>query len=156
MKEHVKVYVERIRDGEMESIEETLAPRFMDIHEQEMRFEDSVHIAGEAYVTDDWLIIQLAIQTKVHLICSVCNEPFVLDIDIPDMVHDEPLENIRDASFDLLPLVRESILLAVPFYPQCGITTCNRRHEIEPFLKKEGDVEEAAEEHGHNPFKDLM
>lgn len=156
MKDHIKVYVDRIRDGEEDEISETLAPDFMDIHEEEMRFEDPVAIEGQAYVTDDWLIINLAIQTSVQLVCSVCNEPFSMAIDIQDMVHDEPLENIRDGHFDILPLVRESILLAVPFYPQCGLTTCNRRNEIEPFLKQDKPVVEETEEHGHNPFKDLF
>ncbi len=155
MKENLKVYIDRMRDGETEEVDETLEPSFMDIHEKEMRFEDPVTLEGEAYVTDDWLIVRLSIQTKVHLICSVCNEPFEFEIDIQNMVHDEPLENIRDASFDLLPLVRESVLLAVPFYPQCGIDVCSKRHEIEPFLKKDGSSDEEPEEHGHNPFKDL-
>lgn len=156
MKDHIKVYVDRIRDGEEDEISETLAPSFMDIHEEEMRFEDPVTIEGQAYVTDDWLIINLAIQTTVQLVCSVCNEPFSMAIDIQDMVHDEPLENIRDGHFDILPLVRESILLAVPFYPQCGLTVCNKRKEIEPFLKHDKPAVEEAKEQGHNPFKDLF
>lgn len=156
MKDHIKVYVERIRDGEVEELSEMLAPDFMDIHEQEMRFMDPVVLKGQAYVTDDWLIVSLHIQTAVQLVCSVCNEPFCYAIDIHDMVHDEPLENIRDGQFDILPLVRENILLEVPFYPQCGLTSCKKRSEIEPFLKQDKPPVEKAEEHGHNPFKDLF
>lgn len=156
MKEQVKIYVDRVRDGEVDEVSETVSPVFMDIQEQEMRFNDPVTLEGEAYVTDDWLIIRLTIKTKVTLVCSVCNEPFEFIIDIQDMVHDEPLENIRDSSFDLLPMVRESILLAVPFYPQCGLTVCKQRKNIEPYLKSSKPIVEKTEEHGHNPFQDLL
>lgn len=147
MKQSYKIYVDRIRDGETESISEQLQPDFMQVHEKEMRFADPITFSGEAYVTDNWLIVRLKVATKVQLTCSVCNETFTFSIDIPDMVHEEPIENIRDKVFDLLPTVRENILLEVPFYPQCGITKCQNRSSIEPFLKKE---------HGHNPFKELL
>lgn len=155
MKDTRKVYIDRIREDEPEEINETLAPLFMDIQEKEMRFESPVTMEGEASVTDDWLILRLNIQTQVELVCSYCNEEFTFDIDIQDLVHDEPLENIRDGTLDILPIVRENILLAVPFYPQCGITVCKRRKEIEPYLKKATDSQEKAEE-GNNPFKDLL
>ncbi len=156
MKEKLNVYPDRIKDGNTDEIAHELESSFMDVHENEMRFKDPIFIEGEAYVTDDWLIVSLSIQTQVQLICSVCNTDFSFDIDIQNMMHEEPLENIRDGSFDILPVVRDNILLAVPFYPQCGITTCLRRAEIEPYLKKETPKEDEIQEHGHNPFKDLL
>lgn len=147
MKENVKIYVDRIRDGEIETIQEKLSPLFMEIHEEEMQFNETVSVEGTAYVTDDWLILRMHIATKVQLTCSVCNEKFDFEIDIQDMMHEEPLENIRDKTFDLLPVVRENVLLAIPFYPQCGITVCIHRKEIEPFLKKDHPAD--------SPFKDL-
>lgn len=147
MKENVKIYVDRIRDGEAEAIQEQLTPLFMDIHEDEMRFHDTVSLEGTAYVTDDWLILRLNVHTTVELTCSVCNSKFNFEIAITDLMHEEPLENIRDKTFDLLPVVRENVLLAVPFYPQCGITSCLHRKEIEPYLKKDHPT--------NSPFKDL-
>lgn len=147
MKDTLKIFVERIRDGEPEEIQEELLPLFMDIHEEEMRFEHKVALEGTAYVTDDWLILRMHIQTKVQLTCSVCNNKFEFEINIQDFMHEEPLENIRDKVFDILPVVREHLLLAVPFYPQCGITTCLHRKEIEPYLKKDHP--------SNSPFKDL-
>ena len=150
MKEKLKIYVERIRDNS-EEIEETLAPTFMEVNENELTFEKPVTLSGEAYVTDDYLIATLTIKTEVELVCAVCNEPFVFEVEIDNMMHEEPLETIKDGTFDLLPVVRENILLAIPFYPQCGITECKNRDSIEPYLKKGGTP--APE---NNPFKDLL
>ncbi len=151
MKEKLKVYIERIRDGASDEINETLQPKFMDVNEKELAFEKPITLIGEAYVTDDYLIVTLSIKTEVELVCAVCNEPFSFDVAIDNMMHEEPLEGIKDASFDLLPLVRENILLSIPFYPQCGLTSCKNRDAIEPYLKKAGPA--AAE---NNPFKDLL
>ena len=157
MKDIVKVYVDRVRDGNTDEISEELPSSFMDVHEKDIRFEAPIFLTGEAYVTDDYLIVSLTIETEATLICSVCNEPFTFAISIHNMMHEEPLENIKEATFDILPLVRESILLEIPLYPQCGITSCNRREEIEPYLKKEQSPEqEESQPNGHNPFKDLL
>ncbi len=149
MKEKLKIYIERLRDGKTETISETLAPSFMEVSEQEVHFEKPILLSGEAYVTDEWLILTLTIQTEATLHCALCNDAFGYDIAIEHMMHEEPLENIRDGTFDLLPLVRESILLEIPFYPQCGATECLKRGEFERFLKKEGDKT------AQMPFKDL-
>lgn len=148
MKEELKLYIERIRD-DSELIQEELDPSFMDIKEKDVRFEKPIVVTGEAYVTDDWLIVRLSIKTEGKLVCALCNEPFIFPVDIEEMVENEPLEQVKDGVFDLLPLIRESILLAIPFYPQCGMTECNNRTVIEPYLKKERSPEE------NSPFKDL-
>jgi len=148
MKEKLKLYIERIRE-DSELIEEELDPSFIDIQEQDIRFEKPISVTGEAYVTDDWLIIRISIKTEGKLVCALCNEPFIFPIDIQDMVENEPLDQVTDGVYDLLPLIRDSILLSMPFYPQCGITECNNRTAIEPYLKKERSPEE------NSPFKDL-
>lgn len=155
MKEKLKIYIERLRDGKSEEISEVLAPSFMEVNEKEMRFEKPITLSGEAYVTDEWLILNITIEAEVTLFCSLCNDPFAFTIRIENMMHEEPLENIRDATFDLLPLVRETILLEIPFYPQCGITACKKRNELEPYLKKEGSEEESPPNR-HMPFKDIL
>jgi uncharacterized metal-binding protein YceD (DUF177 family) len=147
MKEKLNLYIERIRD-DTETLSETLKPTFMDVEEKDVLFQDPIELKGEAYVTDDYLIIRMSIHTKARLVCSFCNNSFTFDIDLPNFLHEEPLENISGATFDLLPLVRETILLALPMYPQCGLTSCNHRDEIEPYLKKQSA--------SNNPFMDLQ
>ncbi len=149
MKEKLKIYIERIRDGNTEELAEKLSPAFMEIEEQDVSFKSPIEVMGEAYVTDDFLLIRMSIKTEALLTCALCNEEFSFPIDIEDMVQEEPLEEIRDGVYDLLPLIRENILLAIPFYPQCGIDSCKHRSEIEPYLKKERPPEETS------PFKDL-
>ncbi len=150
MKEKLKIYVERIREGNIETIDEKLPPDFMENKEQDVSFKSPIEVAGEAYVTDDFLLIRMSIKTEAVLTCALCNEQFCFPIDIEDMIQEEPLEEIKDGVYDLLPLIRETIFLEIPFYPQCGITACTRRKEIEPYLKKERPAEE------NSPFKDLL
>ena len=154
MKEHLNIYVERLRDGDTEEISETIAPGFMECQEKDMAFDKPVTLSGEAYVTDDWLIVSLNIQTEAKLTCALCNQPFTFAVDIKRMMHEEPFENIKGKTYDLLPLIRESILLEIPFYPQCGITKCLHRDEVEPYLKNEELAEQ--EPQGNTPFKDLL
>jgi len=157
MKQSVKIYIERLRGGKNEEILEKLDPAFLDISEKEVAFKEPIEVKGEAYLAEDWLIIRLSIVAYVELQCALCCERFRYAINLEDMLHEEPLENIREATYDLLPLIRESILLEIPFYPQCGITKCNNRQEVEKFLKKDNKVsEEPKGINGHKPFQDML
>lgn len=157
VKQTLKIFIERLRDGKTQSIAEDLNPSFMDVKEQDLLFEQPIHVHGEAYLAEDWLIVKLTIETQAKLYCAVCNEPFNFAIKIQEMMHEEPLENSRDAAFDLIPLVRETILLEIPFLPQCGTLKCNNRQEVEKYLKKEKHSPDAdMPVNGHKPFQDLM
>jgi uncharacterized metal-binding protein YceD (DUF177 family) len=157
MKPTLKIFVDRLHGGKSELITEELDPGFMDISEKEVAFKDPIKVEGEAYLAEDWLIVRLSIIAHATLQCALCNDTFRFPIHLQDMMHEEPLENIREATYDLLPLIRESILLEIPFYPQCGITKCNKRQEVEKYLKKEPKVQEEKKGiNGHKPFQDML
>lgn len=157
MKQTLKIYVERLRGGSTEQISEVLDPAFMDIAEKELVFSQKIEVEGDAYLAEDWLIVTLSITAFADLHCAFCNDSFCLPISIKSLIHEEALDTIRDASFDLLPLIRESILLEIPFYPQCGITKCNRRQEIEGYLKDDTKIPQKPHDaNGHQPFQDLL
>jgi uncharacterized metal-binding protein YceD (DUF177 family) len=136
MKRPLVVHVERLREGKTETLEEQIDPSLLDIADEELACNEPVSLSAEVYLVDTWLIVKMSLTATVVLPCSFCNEPFVLPITIEEQLHEEPLEDIKGGIFDLIPLVREAIFLAIPFYPQCGTTLCLNRDKIEKFLKK--------------------
>lgn len=157
MKQSLKIYIERLRGGKNEELSEKLEPSFMDISEKEVLFKEPIEVTGEAYLAEDWLILHLSIKTSVELQCALCCDRFRYSIDLSEILHEESLEDIREASYDILPLIRETILLEIPFYPQCGGTKCNNRQELENFLKKETIAsDEKKGTNGHKPFQDIL
>ena len=156
MKQKVAIFIERLREGKVQTIDETLDPAFLDIDEKDIGFKSPIVLSGEAYLAEDWLIVRLKIETQATLVCAVCNDSFPFHLHIDDLTHQEPLENIRDSTYDLLPLIRETILLEVPFYPQCGFSECKNRKEIEKYIKKEPVKEPDKKINGHKPFQELL
>src|SRR5262245_26778924 len=141
MKHPLLVYIERLREGKVEWIEEKIDPVRLDIQEEGLICKEPIDVTAEVYLVDTWLIVKMSFSACVMLSCSFCNEPFVFPIEVKDVQFEETLEEIHGAVFDLLPLIREALLLEIPFYPQCGHTVCRNRNEVEKYLKKkdEGD-----------------
>jgi len=141
------VQLDRLRHGHIESIETILSPKVMqDVNDNDLLFQDPIHVAYEAYITDEVFILQLAIKTKVILTCGFCNKKFTTDIHIEQYTHEESVKDLRAHVFDASVVVREALLLEIPMYPLCGKTKCLQRTEIEPFLKKETVEEDRIEQ----------
>jgi uncharacterized metal-binding protein YceD (DUF177 family) len=149
VKQPLLVYIERLREGKVELIEEKIDPARLDIAEEDFICKEPIEMKAEVYLVDTWLIVKMSFTTQVTLSCSFCNEPFVFPIEVKDEQYEESLEEIKDSVLDLLPLIREALFLEIPFYPQCGNTVCRNRDEIEKYLKKE----ESKGDEYHLPFE---
>jgi uncharacterized metal-binding protein YceD (DUF177 family) len=152
--ENLKVYVDRLRGGHTMNIDETLPPEFMELEDEELSFEEPVHVRGEAYLADEHLVVHLNIDTKAILPCSICNDEVCLPLAIKNIYFTEPLADIKTAIFDVAEQVRETVLLQTPLFTECHDGKCPERENIKKFLKPEdkpsnpGDVT-------HFPFADL-
>lgn len=153
--ENLKIYIDRLKGGHPLKIEETLSPEFLDVHEEELAFEEPVHVKGEAYLAEDHLVMHLAIKTSAILPCAICNDAVVSPIGVKDVYLTEPLSEIKTAIFDLTDLVRETILLQIPLFVECKGGKCPERDNIKRFLKPE-EKSSASEEINHFPFADLQ
>jgi uncharacterized metal-binding protein YceD (DUF177 family) len=153
MKKQLPIYIERLRQGRVQEITETIDPKQLDFFDDEIIAAQDLVVVGEAYLADPYLLIKLTIKSEFTLLCSVCNEPFSFPIEVVQVLHEEPVEEITDSIFDLLPLIRETVLLEAPFYPLCGGSTCHNRAEIEKFFKKQTSVNEGDER--YKPFENL-
>lgn len=145
----MKIYIDRLKDGRTEKIEEVMTPDFLDVHEAELTFSDPVSFSGDAYLTDDHLIIRLEIKTLAQIPCSICNHSVTVPIEIKDFYTAEPIKEITSACFDCSEILRESILLQVPAFAECDGGKCPERQNIKNFLKQPEDKPELF------PFKSL-
>lgn len=147
------IYIERLRDGHIEKIDETLTPEFLGIDEKFLVFQDLVKITGEAYLAEDTLVLHLEINTQSSVPCSVCNEPVKTEISIHNFYHAEPLDNIKSGIFNYQQILRECILLETSPFAECK-GNCPRRLELQKYFKKPGSKSSDNEE-GYQPFANL-
>jgi uncharacterized metal-binding protein YceD (DUF177 family) len=152
--EKLKIYIDRLKDGQTLKIEETLPPDFLEIQEEELVFEDPVHIRGEAYLADEHLVIHLDIETSAYLPCSICNDAVSTSIAIKNIYLTELLSEIKNSIFDLAEQARETVLLHTPLFTECNEGKCSERENIKKFLKT-NEKSSSPKEITHFPFADL-
>lgn len=152
--ENLKIYIDRLKNGPAQKIEETLSPDFLELDEEDLVFDDPVNLKGEAYLADDHLVIHLNIDTLAYLPCSICNDAIHTSIAIKNLCITHPLSEIEGAVFDLAEEVRESILLQTPLFIECTNGKCPERENIKKFLKPEQSIPEVGDI-THFPFADL-
>lgn len=151
MSDQFKIYVDRLRNGETESLDIISTPDFLEINEKELKFSDPVEVSGQAYQADGELVINLQISTVARLPCSMCNQEVVHPIEINSMYFTKPLSEIHSHIFDFSEAVREAVLLEVPFIVECNGGDCPSRKDIQKFLAPPKQTEDD----GWQPFKDL-
>lgn len=155
VKQPYLIHVDRLKGDHEEEISEIIDPVFLGLEEgDEVKAKEPLKVTGTAYIAGDYLILSLNIEASLQLACAICNEEFVLPIHLKDFVHEEPLEEISKDIFDFGKLVRETVLLEIPFYPQCGGKNCANRESLKKFLRSDGSGKEAEEE-GYQPFQNI-
>ena len=135
MKNLLKIYIDRLGDGQTEKIEETVSPEMIDVMENDLQFRYPVLISGKAYLADDHLIIQLKIKTEAEMPCLICNERIEKKIAISSFYHTEEVANVKGHIYDYTDPMREAILLEVPSYVEC-MGNCPKRTELKNYLDK--------------------
>ena len=149
----LKVYIDRLKHGQTLKIEETFPPDFLEIDDDDLVFKDPVHLHGEAYLSNDHLIIHLNIATTAFFPCSICNAPVQIPISLKNVYLTQPLAEIKGAIYDITNEVRESILLQAPLFAECNQGSCPERDNLKKFLKS--DPNTSSHPQVHFPFTDL-
>lgn len=147
-----RIYVEQLRDGNIEMLREELAPDFIDVSEKDLKFVDPVHLNGEAYLADDDLVLLLKCTTYATMPCAICNELIKHPVIVQGDYQMVPLKEIKTGIFDFKELLREAILLETPNSTECHNGKCPQRAQIQQYIKNEksdgtGDT--------YQPFADL-
>lgn len=143
-----KILIDRLKGGQVQKIDLHADPEFLGPDEPELKFQTEVEAKGEAYLTDEFLIVHLKASTAVLMPCSVCNEMIKIPLKVDNLTHTEPIEEIRGAIFDFSEALREALLIELPRTVECNGGKCKGRDLMTPFLKSQ-------KERTHLPFKDL-
>lgn len=130
----MKIYIDRLKGGQIEKIDLILDKELLQIEEKELIFSQKISVKGQAYLTDDHLLVQLNIDTIVQVPCSICNKLIETPLIVQEFIHTETLDR-RTSIYDCLPLLREAVLLQVPAFVECSQGTCPERSTVNKFLK---------------------
>lgn len=146
-----EILVDRLRGGQVQKIQESFDPSFLEIQESELAFHVPVVVKGEAYLTESELILHLNATTRASMPCAICNKMIDKELKITGFYHAQPLDEIKGAIFDFREALREALLIEVPRTIECNGGKCPERATIAPFLRPEARVEKTT----YFPFKDL-
>jgi len=149
-----KVFFDKLRGKEPESIDLTVSSEFLDVKEEELSFMDPVKVKGEAYITDGHLVLHLKISATSLIPCLVCNETVKTPIHIDNFYLAEPLDEMKGAFFTYEGKLRDAILLQVPFFAECNNGHCPERERLSQFFKK-NSKDDSAKNSDYHPFSNL-
>lgn len=153
--QHLKIYIDRLKDGHQEVFHETLSPEFLHTEDKELQFQDPVILKAEAYIAEDHLVIHLNAETTAILPCSICNDPVRMPISLKNSYLTKPLSDIKGAVFDLEEEIRESIVLNAPLFAECHNGKCPERENMKKYLKKDERPEKGEKDPVNFPFSHL-
>jgi len=150
MESPLKIFTEQLHAGKRQEIEHVLPSDILDIHESDLIFQTPISIKGEAYTTDEDLILQLSAQTEVKMPCSICNEMTFVTLKTEEIYHTLPLSALKSTIFDFTDLLREEIVLLIPHFVECHQGKCPERPLLTKFMKSK-----TVSPQNHFPFADL-
>ena len=152
----LKVYIDRLKDGGEEKLSASISTAFLEIEDSELTFDETLSLSGEAYVTDDHLILRFEAKTCAYVPCSICNSPVKIPILLSNFYHAEPIEEIPSAVFDFSEILREDILIQVPLFAECQNGNCPEREHVKNILKQTPSGQNPASSHSVQfPFSNL-
>lgn len=146
-----QIWIDRLKSGQSQLINESFNPDFLDVREEELQLNSPVLVEGEAYLTESELILRLKASTNAMMPCAICNQMIRVELSVKDFYHTQPINEIPSGIYDYQPPLREALLIELPRYVECNQGKCPDRKIIAPYLRSEKKVEENT----HFPFSNL-
>jgi uncharacterized metal-binding protein YceD (DUF177 family) len=150
MESPLKIFTKQLRDGKREEIEHVLPPDFLGIQESDLVFHSPIYVKGEAYATDEHLILQLSAHTEVKMPCSICNEMTFVTLKTEEIYHTILFDDLKSTIFDFTDLLHEEIVILIPYFVECQQGKCPERTHVSKFMKSK-----TVSPQNHFPFADL-
>lgn len=151
MTDDFKIYIDRLKGGAAQKIDFLLEPSFMDINEPELSFPAPVRVRGEAYLTDDHLVLHLQAAAIAERPCAICNKIIKTEVSVNNFYHTEMLKDIPSAVFDYSEALREALLVELPLVVECNGGKCPERESLTPFMRSKDRKENPT----YLPFTDM-
>ena len=135
MQEMFKIWVDRLKGGQVQKISRSFEPSFLEIDEKELKFRAPIQVDGEAYLADQHLVIRLKARTTATLPCVICNKMMDMELKVENFYHAVGIEEIANAVFDFAAPLREALLIELPNYFECREGNCPERESLAPYLR---------------------
>jgi hypothetical protein len=132
----LKIYVDSLKMQEQIIFNEQISPEFLGISENELKIEAPVQFSGQAYLSDDFLILHFAVSTYFQMPCKICNENVTLPLVDKNYNNTISLAEIKHGIYDFSEDLRQALLLKLPDFVECNNGSCPKRKNIEKQLKK--------------------
>ncbi len=134
MKDIFQIYIDRLKESEL--IIDANAQLDFKIDEKELKMNSKVQISGNAYISENFLVVSLFAKTQYQKPCIICNEFATLDLVVEDFFLTVPLSEIKDKVYNFSEELRISLLLKIPHFIECNEGSCLQRKNLEKYLKK--------------------
>jgi hypothetical protein len=155
-KKFLEIYVDRLKEGRVEKIQQRLEPEFLQIDDPDLAFKEPVEIEGEVYIAQTDLVLRLQLKSSCRMPCSICNENITVPLFVPSGYHAISLDEVKGAIYDAGELIRQALLLEIPSFTECQGGRCPQREQVDAFLhKQESPLGEKIREAGRFPFAHL-
>lgn len=153
--EAFNIYIERLRGGRIDKINESFSPNFLDLSEDDLKFTEEVTVQGEAYLAEEALILHFEIHAQGLIPCTICNEPVKVEVNVHNFYHTVPIRELKKGVYNFKDVVREAILIDTPPFAECDHGNCRARTEIQKYLAKPKTDGEKNSGDTYHPFANL-
>lgn len=148
------LYLDHLQPDEELTVSCTLDPIFLELSvEDEAQPLKPVVVEGVCSLVDGCVMLDLLVHAFFSVRCALCNETFEYEVRLDRFRHQEMMENIDQRKWDLRGLLREAIVIELPFFPLCGGNECLHKDEIRKYFASH--LEEKEEEKS-SPFHNFF
>lgn len=130
----LNIYIDRLTGGKVELIDEELQPDFLSVKDGQLKFNSPIKVSGKAYLAEEFLVLNLNIETSYTFFCTVCAEEMTASFLKEGLYLTEEIVQIPSHVYDVVPQIRDTIFLDIPAYQECG-GECSQREELKKYLK---------------------
>ncbi len=135
MDRHLKIYIDRLVNGKVETIDEELSPSLLETKDNLLRFEEPIKVTGKAYLAEDFLVMSLDITTTYKVRCKICSEELSRVFEKKGIYFTEELSTLPSKVYDASMQIRDTLFLEIPDFQECE-GGCSMREEIRKYLKE--------------------
>lgn len=146
MKHPFKISLSRLEKEGICTFEERVDGDFLEVVERELAYPDPIDVWGSLTLAGSALLITFSLRAKAQSPCIICGKSVKIGVDLNDVCHAEPLDDIRGEVFDYSHIIRDVILIETEPYGECG-GNCPEREHLDQYFKKDTGAQ--------SPFKDL-
>lgn len=100
-------------------------------------YQSPIAVAADCLFNEDLLLVNLEIKTDVCAPCTICSETFSFPLHIKEVRLEfaiDPAEHKE--KIDLVPHIREAVLLETPLYVECSRGHCPERATLAKYLSQ--------------------